>query len=231
MEYGNGIMGDMCIHMLDMVRWMLELGWPKHVSSSGGTLVQKGGKSNIADTQTATFDFGDLDVVWQHRTWGELPSGMSYDVSKPISGSNRYPRFPWGATLYGDKGTLEASVMGWTFTPSDGKNVIHKDVVYEYEAYPEDRTEKDLERHVAPAIRGHLRDWLSAVDARTKPVADIEQGFISTTSCILANHSLQLGRSLTFDPATGTVVNDAEATRLLKRPYTGPWVHPGDGRG
>src|SRR5256714_10673352 len=36
MEYGNGIVGDMCIHMLDMVRWMLELGWPKEVSSSGG---------------------------------------------------------------------------------------------------------------------------------------------------------------------------------------------------
>lgn len=29
MEYGNGIMGDMCIHMLDTVRWMLNLGWPK----------------------------------------------------------------------------------------------------------------------------------------------------------------------------------------------------------
>ena len=26
MEYGNGIMGDMCIHMLDMVRWMMDLG-------------------------------------------------------------------------------------------------------------------------------------------------------------------------------------------------------------
>ena len=26
MEYGNGIVGDMCIHMLDMVRWMLDLG-------------------------------------------------------------------------------------------------------------------------------------------------------------------------------------------------------------
>jgi predicted dehydrogenase len=24
MEYGNGIMGDMCIHMFDTVRWMLE---------------------------------------------------------------------------------------------------------------------------------------------------------------------------------------------------------------
>src|ERR1022692_3610513 len=32
MEYGNGIVGDMCIHMFDMVRWMLGLGWPKRVS-------------------------------------------------------------------------------------------------------------------------------------------------------------------------------------------------------
>jgi hypothetical protein len=31
MEYGNGIVGDMCIHMLDMVRWMLDLGWPKRL--------------------------------------------------------------------------------------------------------------------------------------------------------------------------------------------------------
>jgi predicted dehydrogenase len=41
MEYGNGIVGDMCIHMFDMVRWMLDLGWPKRVASSGGINVQK----------------------------------------------------------------------------------------------------------------------------------------------------------------------------------------------
>ena len=40
-EYSNGIMGDMCIHMFDMVRWMLELPWPKRISSSGGILVDK----------------------------------------------------------------------------------------------------------------------------------------------------------------------------------------------
>ena len=39
MEYSNGIVGDMCVHMLDMVRWMLDLGWPKRISSSGGILV------------------------------------------------------------------------------------------------------------------------------------------------------------------------------------------------
>jgi predicted dehydrogenase len=48
MEYGNGIVGDMCIHMLDAVRWMLDLGWPKSVSSNGGILIQKQSKSNIS---------------------------------------------------------------------------------------------------------------------------------------------------------------------------------------
>src|SRR5687768_797254 len=52
MEYGNGIVGDMCIHMLDMVRWMMDLGMPKRVSSTGGILVDKGSKANITDTQT-----------------------------------------------------------------------------------------------------------------------------------------------------------------------------------
>src|SRR5438874_1134663 len=54
MEYGNGIMGDMCIHMLDMVRWMVGLGWPKQIASTGGILVDKASKSNISDTQLAT---------------------------------------------------------------------------------------------------------------------------------------------------------------------------------
>ena len=45
----------MCIHMLDMVRWMLDLGWPQRISSTGGILVDKASKANITDTQTATF--------------------------------------------------------------------------------------------------------------------------------------------------------------------------------
>ena len=60
MEYGNGIMGDMCIHMFDTVRWMLKLGWPKSISSTGGIYQDKTGKSNIADTQTALFEYDDL---------------------------------------------------------------------------------------------------------------------------------------------------------------------------
>ena len=69
-EYGNGILGDMCVHLLDMVRWMLDLGWPKRITSAGGILVDKKSKANIPDTQSATFDFGGLQVNWQHRSYG-----------------------------------------------------------------------------------------------------------------------------------------------------------------
>lgn len=210
MEYGNGIVGDMCIHMLDMVRWMMDLGWPKTISSQGGILVQKESKSNISDTQIANFDFGDTKVVWTHRTYGHPPD----------------PKYTWGATFYGDKGTLKASVFSYDYIPMKG-TPEHKDVTYEFEQYPEDRTEKDLERHVAPAIRGHFRDLLEARASKRKPVADIEQGHISTASCILANMSMALGgRSLIYDPVTGTVKGDSEATKLLARTYRKPWVHP-----
>jgi predicted dehydrogenase len=212
MEYGNGIVGDMCIHMFDMVRWMLGLGWPKRVSSSGGILVQKNSKANITDTQSAVFDYGDLQVVWQHRTWGDPPD----------------PKYPWSATLYGDKGTLKASVNDYDFFPANARTpALSGKAVFEYDKYPEDQTEKDLERHVASAVRGHVQDLLKAIKARGKPVADIEEGHISTASCILANLSMKLGRTLTWDPEKHRVVGDEEANALLKRPYRKPWEHPG----
>jgi predicted dehydrogenase len=211
-EYGNGIVGDMCVHMLDTVRWMLGLGWPKRIYSVGGILVQKAGKSNISDTQTATFEYDGLQVVWQHRTWGEAAD----------------PAYPWSAILYGDKGTLKASTMSYDFIPHDGKGkAVHKECVYEKEQYPEDVTEPDIELNAAPATRGHMKNFLAAVESRGKPVADIEEGHISTAACILANLSMRLGRPLSYDAGRREVVGDAEATRLLKRPYRAPWKHPG----
>jgi predicted dehydrogenase len=209
-EYSNGIVGDMCIHMFDMVRWMLGLGWPKSVSSTGGILVDKASKANIPDTQMASFDYGDLNVVWQHRTWGQAVD----------------EKYPWGATFYGEKGTLKASVFGYDFIPQGRGDPIHKDVKYELEEYPEDKTEPRLEKHVAPAVRGHMLDLLAAIAKRGKPVADIEEGHISTASSILANLSLDLGRTLVWDAEKGCIAGDEEANRRLRRPYRAPWVHP-----
>jgi predicted dehydrogenase len=210
MEYGNGIIGDMGVHMFDMVRWMLDLGWPKRISSAGGILVDKQSRANISDTQTATFDFGEMPVIWTHRTWGTAPD----------------PDYPWAAFIYGEHGTLKADVYKYDFIPSGKGKALHGDVLYEYDKYPEDRTEKDLERHVAPALRRHWQNFLDMVETRGRPVSDIGQGHISTASCIMANIACQLGRTLTWDPDEGRVVDDDDANRLLRRHYRRPWIHP-----
>ncbi|MST00206.1 MAG: Gfo/Idh/MocA family oxidoreductase [Pedosphaera sp.] len=211
MEYGNGIVGDMCIHMLDMVRWMLDLGWPRRISSAGGILMDKASRANFSDSQTATFEFPGMNVIWTHRTWGAAPDSD----------------YPWAAFIYGEKGTLKASVNKYEFFPAGKKDASLKgEPLFEYEKFPEDKTEKDLERHVASAVRWHMQDFLKAIEKRSKPVADIEQGVISSISSILANLSVQVGRTLEWDPVKGEIKGDAEANKLLRRAYRAPWVHP-----
>ena len=200
----------MCIHMFDATRWMLQLGWPKRITSTGGIYVQKEGKSNISDTQTAIFEYDGLNCVWQHRSWG-TPAD---------------PEYPWSFKLYGDKGTLAASTMKYDFTPVGDGQQLHEHVVFEKEKYPEDLTEARIELNAAPATRLQMLDFLAAIDKGGKPVADIEEGHISTASCILANLSMQTGRPMIYDPKKKELVNDPDSSALLQRTYRQPWIHP-----
>ena len=86
--------------------------------------------------------------MWTHRTWGEA--------------ADRDPKYSWAAIIYGEKGTLKASVAGYDFYPSGKKDSTLKgEPLFEYDKFPEDQTEKDLERHVASAVRWHMQDLLS----------------------------------------------------------------------
>src|SRR5690606_9049269 len=180
MEYCNGIIGDMCVHMFDTVRWMLDLDWPSRIYSTGGILVQKDGKSNTPDTQTAIFEYPELKCVWNHRSWGNPAD----------------PEYPWAFKIYGEKGVLAGSVWKYDFTPYGDGEALQADVEYERDQFPEDLSEKDIELHTAPAMRRHMLDFLAAIESKKPPIADIREGHISSASCILANISMGLGRSL-----------------------------------
>jgi len=211
MEYSNGIVGDMCVHMFDATRWILGLGWPKKISSTGGIYVQKSSLANTTDTQHAIFEYEDLNCVWNHRSWG----------------SPADPSYPWSFIIYGDKGTLKADVRKYEFFSTGEKEPsMSQDWLDESDKYPEDLTEPGIELFAASAMRNHMVDFLQAIENKTRPVADIEEGHISTASCILANISCDLGRPLAYDPETRTVKGDPEATKLLARTYRGPWEHP-----
>lgn len=209
-EFGNGTLGDMGVHMFDMTRWFLNLRYPKRIYSTGGIYLKKGGTPNIADTQTVVFDYGDLEVVWNHRSWAELTD----------------QRHPWGAYFYGEHGLLKASIYGYDFKRYRSNETISGDVDYEYGRFPEEEHERDLERPCAPAIRYHMKDMLDRIADRGRPRSDIEEGAISTICCVLGNISMKLGRSLEWDEEAGKVKNDDEANAMLAREYRAPWIHP-----
>jgi predicted dehydrogenase len=209
-EFSNGQTGDLCVHFFDVVRYFLDLGWPRSIAASGGTLMRDPKATmNVHDTQTAIFDFGNIELVWNQRNWGENPE----------------PKFGWGATLYGDKGTLKLSVQAYEFTPHGGKPV-RAEFVDEHDKYPEDVQHKATELYAAPATRRHMQNFLAARREGKSPVAEIEQGYISTACCLLANLSMRLGRSLKWDEKAGKVAGDDEANARLARKYRGDWVHP-----
>jgi predicted dehydrogenase len=210
-EFSNGQTGDLCVHFYDFVRYALDLGWPRTISASGGILMRdKKSNVNVHDTQTAIFDYGDVQVVWNQRNWGPHPD----------------PKYPWGATFYGDKGQLKVSVQSYDFIPHGGGSPVHGDFVDEREKYPQDQQHKETELFAAPATRRHFENFLASRRDGSRPVADVEEGHISSACCILANLSMELGRSLTWDAEAGRVTADDEANAKLARTYRGDWIHP-----
>ena len=213
-EFSNGQTGDLCVHLFDVTRMFLDLRWPKSISASGGILMRSPESGvNVHDTQTALFDYGDIQVVWNQRNWGANPE----------------PDYPWGVTYYGDKGTLKLSVWSYDFIPRSGGSPVHVKAVEEREKYPEDLQHKETEIFAAPGNRRQLLDFVQARQSGKRPVADIEEGHISSACCIMANLSMELGRSLQLDPQSGKVLNDQEAAQRLTRPYREGWEHPTPG--
>ncbi len=213
MEYGNGVIGDVGIHMFDCVRWMLDLGWPTSISSHGGIYVDKEATANISDTQHSQFNYPDLDVSWEHRTWGAPPTPPRHWTDL------------WGARFIGERGTLTVTLLGYQFTPtgggpSEGYHMLSKTGDWD------NLDESKFPAASASVQRQHVMDFMQARTTRTLPIADVEEGHISTACCILANLAQELGRPLRYDPATRSVPGDAEATRRLIRNYREPWIHP-----
>ena len=210
-EFSNGQTGDLCVHLFDVTRMFLDLRWPKSISATGGTLMrERNSNVSVHDTQTALFDYGDVQVVWNQRNWGANPE----------------PDYPWGVTYYGEKGTLKLSVWSYDYIPKNGSPPEKAKAVEEREKYPEDVQHKETELFAAPANRRNLLNFVRSRKSGERPVADIEEGYISTACCVMANLSMELGRSLRWDANEGKVVGDEEANRRLARAYRSPWKHP-----
>lgn len=217
MEYGNGHLGDMGVHMFDMVRMMLGLGWPESITSTGGILVHRKATSNRTDTQRTTFHYPHLDVSWEHRTWGKPPI------------PHRHWTDLWGARFIGENGTLTVTSLYYAYSPdgvttTEGRHALSQTGELAHANY-DDWQAYGMEMQMA-----HVEDFQAARAIRSRPVADILEGHISSACCILGNIALATGRRILYDPERHEVTGDPEATRLLSRPYRRNWIHPDPGK-
>ena len=198
-DTGNGDIGNQGIHEMDMARWGLGVDLPARAVSTGGKYVYEDDQET-PNTQIATFDYGDKELVFEVRgiiTGGE--SGLD-----PRGGNTV------GVIFYGGDGYLTLSGGGFTVYKGENREVAMEE--------PPSRAD----------TKEHMENFLAAVRSRkhTDLNADVEVGVRSMELVHLANISYRVKRLLEIDPGTCAILNDADAAMMLTRDYRAPYVVP-----
>ncbi|HMJ90577.1 MAG TPA: Gfo/Idh/MocA family oxidoreductase [Candidatus Acidoferrum sp.] len=205
LDYGNGTLGDWGVHWLDQVLWWADEKYPHRIYSTGGrpirgdaVLNDKEQTSDAPDHQVVVYDFAKFTCVWEHRRFGE----------------NNAEKHKLGSYYYGTKGTLHIGWRdGWTFHPANSRDkIIHEDA--------------QLQEPDGHNLKLLWADFLVAIDGNTKGVASIELAHRASVLPLLGMISWRVGRSINWDGAKEIITGDADATKLMSRPYRAPWVYP-----
>jgi len=202
-DTGNGDIGNQGVHELDICRWGLgQDTHPKSVCSSGGKFVYDDDQET-PNTQLATFDYGDCQLVFEVR--GLLTGGES---SIHWDGRNFI-----GNLFFGSEGFMSVDAWGYQIYLGEKRELAQSMKAAEPQIWD---------------TRPHIENFLKAVRSRkhTDLTGDILEGHLSAALCHLANISYRTGRKLAFDAARERFVGDAEANAQLTRNYRPPYVVP-----
>jgi predicted dehydrogenase len=213
----GGQMTNLGQHQLDIVHWCLGVKGPRSVTSAGGRFcLQDNGET--PDTQDALFEYPGFTAIWSHR---EASRGQ------PAS---------YNLEFFGPKGSLAISRRGFVVTADRKLNPADTIPRFTGPRRPSEKpagdaaggslwTEaiKDDSGDQFVQFKDHVRNFLDCVKSRKQPVSDLESGHRVATACHLANLSLRLGRTLRWDADREEILGDAEAAKMLVRPYRAPW--------
>ena len=100
-EYGNGLMTDWGVHLIDYILYGMGKSIPDSVMAIGGKYAYPEDDMVTPDTMTAVYDFKDFTMTWEHTigiglgNW-KRPHGMAYT---------------------GENGTLVLDRNGWEVFP------------------------------------------------------------------------------------------------------------------
>ena len=231
-DTGNGEVGNQAIHEIDIARWGLGVGFPVSVSAMGGHFMFDDDQET-PNTLNATFAFEDgqgkrkmmeLEVRhWITNHEAEIGTGAYGAGGVPAAGltapANKKPD---EKPSLGPK-DAKTNTIGNIFYGSNGYLAIDG-----YDSYKTWLTDQAEPGPSGKASGDHWANFIDCVRSRRAEEihSPIEEAHISTTLVHLANASYRLGRSLRFDPGKEQVIDDDEATRMLRGSYRAPYVVP-----
>lgn len=217
-DYSGGQMTNLAAHALDIMDWCLDAHGPRSVTSVGGRFALRD-NGETPDTQDTLFEYPGWTAVWSHREASRGQSGL-------------YP-----LEFFGPKGSMAISRRGF-LVAADPKVPPENAVPQFTEAHPvggpvavkqsgtsEPWTKvlKDDSGDSRQQLKLHVRNFLDCVKSRKPPLSDLESGHRVATACHLANIAIRVGRRISWNAAKEEIVGDAEAARMLERPYRAPW--------
>ena len=196
-DFGNGEMGNMAPHFLDLAFWALELGAPVSVETSGPPLHP--------DSTPAW-----LDCCWRFPARGDSPpvEVMWYDGRGcPPAVRELLDAVPGSGVLFvGDKGMLLADYSKRKLLPEK-----------EYSDY------QPPEPTIPDSIGCHRKEWIEACKGNGRTLCPFDYGGPLTEIILLGNIAYRVGKPLRWDAANMTFPGQPEANRYLRQEYRTGW--------
>jgi predicted dehydrogenase len=202
-DFGNGIIGDMGSHLIDLPYWALGLNYPT--------------SAHAASPTPNPLIYPDwLTVNWEHPKRGNGPAEQActltwYDGAKKPNNLHGVDlkKYGIGALFVGTKGLLLADYGKRTIYPLEGDPIITPTA-------PKQTIKKSI---------GHHKEWLAA--CKGDPTATlcnfdysgklIEHNLLGTVSHKCGNKKLQ------WDAANMKATNAPEADKFIHKAYRKGW--------
>ncbi|MEM6472764.1 MAG: Gfo/Idh/MocA family oxidoreductase [Planctomycetota bacterium] len=199
-DFGQGTLGDMGCHYMDLPYWALRLNAPVKCKAEGPEVHPETCPLGlIVRYQFAASDHhGPLELVWYDgdRTPKKL-EGLS---PEQIPGS--------GVLFVGSEGMMVATYGGYRLLPED-----------------KFRNVKEPPRTIADSI-GHHAEWIEACRTGSSTTCHFGYSGRLTECVLLGNVAYRVGKEIEWDADAMRVTNAAEATQLIRKTYRKGWELP-----
>jgi predicted dehydrogenase len=202
-EYGTGLAGDLLVHLVSGMNFML--GWnapPKKAMSLGAILRFRDGR-NMPDVHATLFDYGSAPVYLRLNLGCETPEIYRFQGSKGILevtefAINYYPQTgedqaPSYYTSGYPQKMRDAYVADWHAKndPVPGKEPALEGYTYRGDSWDDEKP--------------HLWRYFQGVKNRQQVTEDTVFGHNAALACHMSNESYFRQSAVTWDAASGTI--------------------------